>query len=225
MTVSLKTDTLADHIRTASFPCLGAKAALAKKQLSVMTAHDLFSARDDRAIHRRLVETGQAYRRDGELFRSFAVMFEGTPAYDEAEMEAALWTRLQALSDYDAGTGYAPDHRISSDPDSHNFALSFGGEGFFVLMLHPNASRASRRFDRCAVIFNLHHQFETLREDGRFEKLSETIIARDTVYSGSRNLMLGEHGKVSSARQYSGRNVGDNWCCPFSRRDTVQNAA
>jgi FPC/CPF motif-containing protein YcgG len=60
-------------------------------------------------------------------------------------------------------------------------------------------------------VFNLHSQFETLRDDGRYDKLRESITERDTAFSGSRNPMLAVHGDASEARQYSGRQVGAEW--------------
>jgi FPC/CPF motif-containing protein YcgG len=82
--------------------------------------------------------------------------------------------------------------------------------------VHPGASRAARRFDCAALVFNLHSQFETLREDGRYEKLRAAITERDIAFSGTRNPMLSQHGEASEARQYSGRQVGAEWRCPFS---------
>ena len=93
---------------------------------------------------------------------------------------------------------------------------SFGGEAFFVVGLHPHASRPARRFDTPAMVFNLHDQFEQLRATGRYDKLRETIIDRDVALAGSANPMLASHGSISSARQYSGRAVGAEWRCPFS---------
>ena len=67
-------------------------------------------------------------------------------------------------------------------------------------------------------MFNLHDQFEQLRAQGRYDKLRDTISDRDIKLAGSPNPMLAPHGKVSAARQYSGRAVGADWACPFSGR-------
>ncbi|NHN19387.1 YqcI/YcgG family protein, partial [Bacillus amyloliquefaciens] len=79
------------------------------------------------------------------LFRSFAVVFDGPDALDEPAFEAALWQRLQSLSDKDVWRGQSYDARVSADPDDPHFSLSFGGEAFFVVGLHPAASRPARR--------------------------------------------------------------------------------
>ena len=66
--------------------------------------------------------------------------------------------------------------------------------------------------------FNLHDQFEKLRADGRYDRMRETIMARDVALAGSPNPMLQRHGEGSAAAQYSGRAVNDGWRCPFSDR-------
>ena len=65
------------------------------------------------------------------------------------------------------------------------------------------------------MVFNLHDQFERLREEGRYEKMRSTILARDEALAGSINPMLDRHGEASAARQFSGRAVGNDWACPF----------
>jgi FPC/CPF motif-containing protein YcgG len=68
------------------------------------------------------------------------------------------------------------------------------------------------------MVFNLHDQFETLRSDGRYDKLRASILERDEAIAGSINPMLAQHGIVSAARQYSGRAVEPGWRCPYSGR-------
>ena len=105
---------------------------------------------------------------------------------------------------------------MSPDPDDSHFSLSFGGEAFFIVGLHPNASRPARRFPHPTLVFNLHDQFERLRAEGKYEGMREKILVRDEALAGTRNPMLARHGEASEARQYSGRAVGDGWRCPFS---------
>jgi FPC/CPF motif-containing protein YcgG len=96
--------------------------------------------------------------------------------------------------------------------------MSLGGRAFYVIGLHPGARRRARRFRASAMVFNLHSQFETLREDGRYDRLRAAITERDIAYSGSPNPMMAIHGAASEARQYSGRVVDAAWRCPFSAR-------
>ena len=203
------------HVEDRGFPCVGAKAALARGTLAVLACNRIDSAWDDVRIHDALVRFARAYREDPGLYRSFAVVFDAPDDLDEADFEAALWHRVQSLSDKDVWRGQAYDTRVSADPDDPHFSLSFGGEAFFVVGLHPGASRPARRFAKPTMVFNLHDQFETLRDEGRYEGMREKILVRDEALAGSRNPMLARHGSSSEARQYSGRAVDPAWRCPF----------
>ena len=203
------------HIAERGFPCVGAKAALARGSLEVIGARDIRSGWDDLHIIERLRVFAGNYRAAPTLFRSFAVVFRQPTALTETQFERALWDRIQSLSDKDLWLGQKWDGRVSCDPTSPHFSLSFGGEAFFVVGLHPGASRPARRFERPTMVFNLHDQFETLRAEGRYERMRETILERDAALSGSINPMLSRHGENSEARQYSGRDVGSDWACPF----------
>ncbi|HEX8382743.1 MAG TPA: guanitoxin biosynthesis heme-dependent pre-guanitoxin N-hydroxylase GntA [Sphingomonas sp.] len=204
------------HVEAAAFPCVGAKAALAKGTLEVLACNNIESAWDDLRIHDGLLRFAEEYRRDRALFRSFAVVFEGPGGMNEFAFEQALWARAQSLSDKDVWRGQSYDGNVSPDPDSPHFSLSFGGEAFFIVGLHPNASRPARRFARPTMVFNLHDQFEILRAQGKYEGMREKIMMRDEALAGSRNPMLQRHGEASEARQYSGRAVNADWACPFA---------
>lgn len=205
------------NVQLPAFPCVGAKSALSRGQMEILVARDLSSAWDDLRIMPALTATVAKYRADRALFRTLVVLFEGPGDLTEEVFERHLWTRVQSLSDKDDWLGYRPDPSVSTDPDDPHFSLSFAGEAFFVVGLHPNASRPARRFQAPAMVFNLHDQFEVLREQQRYEKLRSSILARDVDLAGSINPMLARHGEASEARQYSGRQVGEDWRCPFRR--------
>ena len=210
-------DKFRDLIHLADFPCVGAKSALAKGTLEVLEARDLTSNWDDRRIYDGITRIVHKYRADRELFQSFAVIFDGPVDLDEKTFERFLWARAESLTNKDTWLGRLYDERVSSDPENPHFSLSFAGEAFFIVGLHPNASRPARRFDRPALVFNLHDQFEQLRQQGRYEKMRAKIIERDVALAGSVNPMLARHGTISEARQYSGRNVAEaGWVCPFN---------
>jgi FPC/CPF motif-containing protein YcgG len=200
------------------FPCVGAKSALARDNLKVIAGHSLDSNWDDLAIHRALLAWARDYRDSTEGLRSLAVIFDGPLDLTEAEFENLLWARIQSLADKDAWLGQNYDARVSADPKDPHFSLSFGGEAFFVIGLHPNSSRPARRFAYPVLVFNLHDQFEQLREQGTYEKMRETILARDEKLAGDINPMLATYGESSEARQYSGRQVAEDWQCPFQDR-------
>ncbi len=201
------------HILDAGFPCVGAKSALRRGQLEQVVAGDLRCGRHDAEILKALVDFSRRHDRDA-VFVSCAVLFPDTPPLDEQGFETALWDRLAALQMLDAGQ-HAWDPQVSSDPASANFSMSLGGQAFYVVGMHPGASRQARRFETATLVFNPHSQFETLRADGRYDALRETVAARDLALDGSRNPMLAAHGTASAARQYSGRAVAQDWACPF----------
>lgn len=205
-------------VRDPAFPCVGAKSALAKGQIRIVVGRDMRSAWDDLRIYPNLLDLAWTYAREPSLFHSLAVVFEEDSGLDEEEFERCLWERLESLTRKDDFHGQMADPRVSADPGDPHFSLSFGGEAFFVVGLHPRASRPARRFERPALIFNLHDQFEQLRASGVYDKMRSTILARDVALAGDVNPMLARHGTMSEARQYSGRAVGSDWVCPFSGR-------
>ena len=210
-----------NHIREPGFPCVGAKSALAKGQMRILLARDIRSAWDDLPIHQAVAQLAHDYGVDPAPFQSLAVIFQQEADLTEAAFEQSLWIKLQSLADKDEWLGYPLDARVSADSNDPHFSLSFGGEAFFVVGLHPNASRPARRFERPVLVFNLHAQFERLRAEGRYEKLRGAILARDVALAGDVNPMLARHGTMSEARQYSGRAVAEDWKCPFVDRGHV----
>lgn len=211
-------DAVASMISQPQFPCVGAKSALARDNLKVIAGHCLDSNWDDLEIHRELLAWAREYRDSTEGLRSLVVIFDGPTDLSETEFEKLLWARIQSLADKDAWLGETYDNRVSADPGDPHFSLSFGGEAFFVIGLHPNASRPARRFPHPVLVFNLHDQFERLREHGTYDKMRDTILARDKKLAGDINPMLAKYGESSEARQYSGRQVDDDWQCPFQDR-------
>ena len=202
-------------VRDAAFPCVGAKSALARGTLRTVPCWSITSAWDDVNIRRELLDWAFEYTRDPGLFRSIAFLFARDDGLDEAGFEAAMWERIQSLANKDAWLAQPYDARVSNDPDDPHFSLSFGGQAFFAVGLHPRASRPARRFERPVMVFNLHDQFEQLRAADRYETIRDSIIERDVALAGSPNPMLARHGDASEAAQYSGRAVGPEWRCPF----------
>lgn len=197
------------------YPCVGAKSALGRRQITYHLARDIRSGWDDLPLAEKLQGFARSYEQDSRLFQSFVAIFGGPRSLGELDFERALWTRLQSIHDKDSWLGYRWDPAVSSDPADEGFSFSIGGRAFFVVGLHPRASRKARRFAYPTLVFNLHDQFEQLRAEGRFGKLRKTIQHRDIQWSGGLNPMLADHGAITEARQYSGRRTGDDWRCPF----------
>lgn len=206
---------LLQAIADKAFPCLGAKSAMARGMLGTLACGALDRSGDDARIHGELLSWVKGYRRDPNGLRSLAVIFSSPTDLGERGFEAAMWKRLQALANMDHQRGYPYDGSVSPDPNDPHFSLSFGGAAFFVIGLHPHASRPARRMPHPTLVFNLHDQFERLRREGRYERMRECILSRDVALTGSTNPMLARYGETSEARQYSGRKVGKDWRCPF----------
>lgn len=203
------------------FPCVGSKAALARGAIDTYELARL----GDRANDMPLLDALTAFAAgidsgadDDTTVRSFVALFEGPMDADERRFEAMLWSQLQRLHDLDAGRGtaWAPD--VSRDPDDPQFSLSLAGHPFFVIGLHPGASRIARRFDWPALVFNSHRQFDRLRADGRYRKMQAATRQRDIALQGSINPNLADFGTAPETRQYSGREVDADWKCPFHVR-------
>jgi FPC/CPF motif-containing protein YcgG len=207
------TATFARHVGRESFPCLAAKTALARDQVTQVDGGDIRCGRGDRALAEAIAAFAQQ-RKPDHVFHSLVVHFPDSPRMDELAFEGHLFNRLQGIHEADRER-FAWDPSVSADPSSPQFSMSVGGKSFYVIGLHPGASRAARRLPHPALVFNLHAQFEYLRERGRYDRLRTAIIERDLTANGSINPMLAVHGESSEARQYSGRVIEGPWECPF----------
>lgn len=210
-----RVDEFLSFVGDRSFPCVGAKSAAARGRLDVVEARDLTSSWNDLEIHRTLLEWTLREDDTPQALRSLVIIFDGPLDLTEREFEAAMWKRVQSFADKDAWGGQPYDDSVSADPEDPHFSLSFGGKAFFIVGLHPQASRPARRFARPALVFNLHDQFTNLRAEGLYDTMRARILARDEALAGSINPMLSRHGEASEARQYSGRQVDADWQCPF----------
>ncbi len=205
-----------DFIESDSFPCVGAKSALHRAQITFLVEDDLRDGPCASTVS-EMQAFSERYSREAPLFQSLVVLFREPRGSTEQSFERALWRYLQGVHDIDVQS-HQWDPKVSRDPESTHFSFSVGGRGYYVVGLHPGASRTARRFYRPALVFNLHDQFERLRSDGRYDPIRNTIVKRDQKIEGSENPMLKKFGTSSEARQYSGRAVDDEWKCPFHAR-------
>lgn len=194
------------------YPCVGARSVLRQGRAETHAYENLGTATSAREMLADLAR----FARSVDLtagFASFVAVFLRTTCRDEEQFEALLWRQLQAIHDID---GAPPDPAVSSDPSHPKFALSVAGTAFFVIGLHPAASRPARRSPLPMLVFNPHEQFDMLRASGRFERMRDTIRRRDADANGSVNPMVADHGERSEAAQYSGRLVPVAWRAPFT---------
>lgn len=198
------------------FPCVVAKAALARNHIKSFVAKHMACPASDAQILNFLYDFVDQYRQSTESYHSAAVIFEGPVNTNDETFDELLWERLTALSFLDK-RNYAHDSRVDANPESPNYSYSLKSEAFFVVGLHPGSERRSRRFKYPALIFNPHAEFEKLRKLNRYEKLKGVVRKRDMIFSGSVNPMLADFGNSTEAIQYSGKRHGSEWKCPLAK--------
>lgn len=202
---------LSERILGPEYPCLGARSVFKRERATLVLHDDLEAPETARALLEQLREYAATVDPE-EGFVSFVAGFRGPEVRDEKHFEEMLWGLLQRLHDVDEQP-WAPE--VSADPNDPHFAFSIAGTPFFIVGLHPKASREARRMPLPVLVFNLHEQFESLREEGGFERMRDTIRRRDEELQGSINPMVSDHGETSEARQYSGRRLEKAWEAPF----------
>src|SRR6476660_5036924 len=195
----------------AEFPCLGAKSVFRRGSV----AHVVLDDMADPDVPAQLLERLQAFAAEIEGeggFHSFIATFRGPLPTSEAAFESSLFDLLQRLHDAD-DESWADG--VGSDPNDPHFAFSAGGSAYFIVGLHPAASRVARRAPLPTLVFNPHGQFEELRAEGRFDGMRTTIRRRDENLQGSINPMVADHGDSTEALQYSGRRHPAGWEPPL----------
>ena len=205
------TGSLAAMIAHRDFPCLGARSVFRQDRATIHVYDQLATPGATSALFADL-RTFASMVDPAAGFASFIAVFRGPTSEDERGFERLLWSQLRLLHAADDAEW---NDDVSDDPSDEHFAFSVAGTAFFVVGLHPVASRDARRTATPTLVFNLHEQFETLRASGRFARMRDLIRERDLHLQGSINPMVSDHGKNSEARQYSGRVVDDAWLAPF----------
>jgi FPC/CPF motif-containing protein YcgG len=193
------------------YPCLGARSVFRQDRATVEVYDQLGGQEGAQSLLADLHRFASGVDLD-QGFASFIAMFRGPHIRDEKQFEELLWQHLRAVHAAD-DQPWTPD--VSADPQDPHFAFSVAGSAYFVIGLHPRASRHARRSAVPTLVFNLHAQFEQLREAGTFPTLRDRIRARDEALQGQINPMVSDYGQSSEARQYSGREVSPQWRPPF----------
>jgi hypothetical protein len=210
---------LADRVHSAlkafvldpEFPCVGSRSALNQGSYRFALYKEMNTPEATAGLARDLYSFAKENAEIEGEFTTFVVGFDSPKSLSPEDFEAMLWKQLAALHELDRDKW---DETVSSDVEDPKFAFSFGGQSYFVVGLSPMAERWARRFPWPTLAFNPHAQFERLREEGRFEKIRDTVRERDAAIEGEMNPNLEDFGDHTEARQYSGRAVEDGWKCP-----------
>lgn len=212
-------DQILDHlvtwIESEAFTCLGARASIKRQEMYTAVVGPLADDRTTGALHRTLSSFVADYLDAGGRFTTMVVVFRGPTVDSEERFDELFWRQLKALHDIDARSHpWAAD--VSSEPMSEYFSYSVAGHPFFLVGMHPAASRTARRFTLPAIAFNSHRQFDKLKSEGTYWGLQARIRDREKRLDGNLNPNLSDFGGSSEARQYSGRHVESDWLCPFN---------
>ena len=196
-------------------PCVMAQTMFREDRVDMHVYENFGSAETAGLILNDLRGYTGEYDFNNNEFYTFIAVFNDDRKMSEKEYETLLWKQLQHLHNKDEQPW---DKTVSANPEDDNFSFSALGHAFYIIGLHPNSSRKARQAPYPAMVFNLHSQFEQLREAGTYKQVRETIRQRDIEFEGSINPMLDDFGDRSEARQYSGRKVDESWKCPFHHK-------
>jgi uncharacterized protein len=193
------------------YPCLGARSVFNRHRATILVLDELATRTSARALLDGMRDFAATTDLD-DGFASFVAVYRHPPRVSEAQFERLLWRQLQLLNEADFQP-WSPD--VSADPASPHFSFSVAGTAYFVVGLHPDASRLARRAPLPTMVFNLHEQFRRLRDSDGFTRMQHLIRRRDSKLQGAVNPMLEDFGSASEARQYAGRVVSEDWAPPY----------
>ncbi len=196
-----------NFIQQKSFPCIMAKAVAQSGYLDVHEAKDLESAGSLSLIQNQLYDFIDHFRANQDKFSSFILILNDPNLRKFSHFGIKFYQFLKLLNQKDKLL-YPPDPRVAMAVNDNNFSYSIKSEAFFLVALHPESPRWSRRFKYPAIVFNPHVQFEKLREKKLFEKIKKAIRLRDKLLQGSVNPMLNDFGERSEVFQYLGKSYG-----------------
>jgi len=195
-------------------PCIMAQTVFNQDNVSLHDYEHITDVKQSKKLLTDLNNYITNYNFESKKMKSFIAVFSKEPSVTEKEFEQKLWQQLQLLSNLDT---HPWDKEVNKNPDHKDFSFSLLGKSFYVVGMHPNSSRIARKSPYFALVFNLHWQFEKLREMNTYTSVRNRIRKRDEKLQGSINPMLEDFGESSEARQYSGRKVEENWKCPFHK--------
>ncbi len=193
-------------------PCIMAQSVFKTNEVDLKSYDGLGTREAAEKLLDDINEYLNTYDFEANSFKTLIAVFPDDKIDTEKEFETKLWQHLRHVYELD---NQPWDEDVAKDPTSSDFSFSIAGAAFFIVGMHPKSSRFARRSPHPCLTFNLHWQFEKLRQMGTFEQVRDKIRERDKALQGAVNPVVKDHGEESEAKQYSGRKVEDNWKCPF----------
>jgi FPC/CPF motif-containing protein YcgG len=191
-----------------AFPCLGGASAVRRGDYRFALYGELGSPGAAAACADDL----RAFVAESPVSRNpvavFVAAFDGELITSEAGFELALWRQLRAVHEHDPSSDSAPFGPSGEEDPGFYFA----DRDFFIVGLHPAASRWARRFAWPVLVFNALSHADALRAMGKTERMRERILARDHELQGTMNPSL----DACQLAQFSGAPASTDWHCPVS---------
>lgn len=205
-----------EYVLGKNHPCVMAQTVFKMDNLDLKIYDELAEEESTERLIADLENYVENYDFESNDFHTFMAVFKNHGNLTEIEFENLLWKQLQMLHEKDEQDW---NKAVSDNPEDENFSFSLAGKAFYIVGLHPNSSRMARKSPYPTIAFNLHWQFEKLREMGTYQNVKKVIRRRDKKLQGSINPVLKDFGKTSEVKQYSGRNLEDAWKCPFLNKN------
>jgi uncharacterized protein len=191
------------------YPCLGGASAIRTGDYRLGIYPRLGSVRASQECFADLTTYLQERPAQDYPISVFVAVFDGPVTGGEIGFERALWRQLQAMHRLDPGpAGLRRPGPIAVEPDDEGFV--FWDRTFFVVGLHPAASRWARRFAWPTLAFNALTHDALLRSRGQYERMQTAIRRRDVRLQGTPNPAL----DLPQVAQFAGRMVTNDWQCP-----------
>jgi uncharacterized protein len=163
-------------ILDATFPCVGAKAAFNQGTYRFGMYPEMASRAATAGLYRDLQAFVAEQPAMGSNFATFVASFTGPHPDDWRYFDVRICRQLQSLHDMES---HEYDRRTRADAKSLRASFSFAGQAFFLVEFYAASPHWARRFAWPTLVFNPRHQFERLREEGKFERFQQAVQARE----------------------------------------------
>ncbi len=207
---------ISDLLSQKNYPCVAALKSFHGKDFEIGTYKNFGSAESSLQLATDLMKYADQYAKNKSPFFTFWAVFPDALKLSDEEFEEKLWHELSGLASQ-SEFSQTWDPHFSSNPEDKNFCFSLGGQAFFVVGLHSQSNRFSRRFQYPTLVFNLYEQFRQLEKSQQFDSMVVQNRKRDQKFQGFANPMVTRNGNDWEAIQFSGRQNNSEWKCPFAR--------
>ena len=149
-------------LKDKNYPCVAAVKSIEQNEYLTGVYAGFGTALHWRDIRRDLQFFIQQHSQSKSPYLSYWAIFNDNVLFSEEDFELRLWNELSHLASAESKDHDWKHH--SDDPQNPGFSLCVDGEKFFIVGLHSQSSRYSRRFKKPALVFNLMKQFEDRKE-------------------------------------------------------------